>query len=380
MIRIVADNKIPFLKDVLEPYAKITYIPGNEITRDKALQADALLIRTRTRCDADLLYDTPVKFIGTATIGFDHIDTKFCEEKNIIWTNAPGCNSSSVQQYIVAALLRISKEWSIDLKDKTIGIIGVGNVGTKVKKVAEAFGMNVILNDPPRQRNEGSNIFSDLDNLLSGSDIITLHVPLNLDGEDRTFHLINNETLSKIKAGSWLINTSRGEVVDTIALKNALAGNKLSGAVVDVWEREPEIDTSLMHQTFLATPHIAGYSADGKANGTAMIVNSLCKMFDISLNNWYPHDLPSVPNRELTIDCLGKWDDEILHKAVFHAYNIVEDDILLRFDPSRFEYARENYPVRREFPFYSIHLKHGNIGVVKLLKELGFKVTNSVGR
>jgi erythronate-4-phosphate dehydrogenase len=377
MIRIVADDKIPFLKGVLEPYATITYVPGNEIIRSNVKEADALLVRTRTKCNADLLSDTPVKFIGTSTIGFDHIDTQFCEENNIKWTNAPGCNSSSVQQYMVAALLRISKEWDFDLKDKTIGIIGVGNVGSKVTKVAEAFGMKVILNDPPRQRDEGSSIFSDLDYLLSASDIVTLHVPLNMDGEDRTFHLINNDTLSKIKNGSWLINTSRGEVVDTIALKSALATNKLSGTVVDVWEREPEIDTSLMHQAFLATPHIAGYSADGKANGTAMIVNSLCKMFDISLSDWYPPDLPNVPNPDIKIDCLGKWDHEILHKAISHAYNIIEDDIRLRFDPSRFEHERENYPVRREFPFYTVNLKYGNNYIENLLKELGFKVTNT---
>lgn len=374
MLRIVADDKIPFLKGVLEPFAKVVYFPGNEIDRNAAMKADALLVRTRTKCSQDLLSDTPVKFIGTATIGFDHIDTDFCKQNNIIWTNAPGCNSSSVQQYVTAALLRISAESDINLHDKTIGIVGVGNVGSRVQKMAETLGMRVIMNDPPRERIEGRGLFSSLEFLLNESDIITLHVPLNLDGDDRTYHMINDETLRKVKAGSWLINTSRGEVVDTGALKDALADNRIAGTVVDVWEREPEIDTSLMHQAFLATPHIAGYSADGKANGTAMIVNSLCKMFGIPLKNWYPDDIPSAPDPEIVIDCSGKLDYELLRRAVFHSYNIVEDDVRLRFDPSRFEKERENYPVRREFPFYTVRLKNGNNEIRKILTNLGFKV------
>jgi len=374
MVRIVADDKIPFLKGVLEPFANVTYLPGNEINRNSVMESDVLFIRTRTRCDSGLLSGTSVKFIGSATIGFDHIDTDYCKQNNIKWTNAPGCNSSSVQQYVAAALLRISAESDINLKRKTIGIIGVGNVGSKVQDVANAFGMNVILNDPPRERREGKNNFTNLEYLLNESDIITLHVPLNMDGEDRTFHLINNDTFSMVKTGSWLINTSRGEVVETEALKEALASNKIAGTVLDVWEREPEIDTSLMHQAFLATPHIAGYSADGKASGTAMIVNSLCKSFGIPLTDWYPAEVPAATEPDIAIDCGGKWNDEILRKVVFHAYNIVEDDIRLRFDPSRFETERENYPVRREFPFYTIHLKDGNKEIEKLLTDLGFKI------
>jgi len=374
MVRIVADDKIPFLKGVLEPFANVTYLPGNEINRNSVMESDVLFIRTRTRCDSGLLSGTSVKFIGSATIGFDHIDTDYCKQNNIKWTNAPGCNSSSVQQYVAAALLRISAESDINLKRKTIGIIGVGNVGSKVQDVANAFGMNVILNDPPRERREGKNNFTNLEYLLNESDIITLHVPLNMDGEDRTFHLINNDTISMVKTGSWLINTSRGEVVETEALKEALASNKIAGTVLDVWEREPEIDTSLMHQAFLATPHIAGYSADGKASGTAMIVNSLCKSFGIPLTDWYPAEVPAATEPDIAIDCGGKWNDEILRKVVFHAYNIVEDDIRLRFDPSRFETERENYPVRREFPFYTIHLKDGNKEIEKLLTDLGFKI------
>jgi erythronate-4-phosphate dehydrogenase len=374
MIRIIADDKIPFLKGALEPYALITYLPGNQINRNTVSGSDALLIRTRTRCNAELLTGTPVKFIGTATIGFDHIDTLYCKKNDIKWTNAPGCNSSSVQQYMAAALLRISAESGFGLKDKTLGIIGVGNVGSKVQNLANALGMKVLLNDPPRARKERKKIFTSLENLLNESDIITLHVPLNMDGRDKTFHLFNNETFSKIKKGTWFINSSRGEVVETEALKDALGGEKLAGAVIDVWDREPEIDIPLMHMAFLATPHIAGYSADGKANGTSMIVNDLCASFDIPLAGWYPSEIPTPSEPVLTIDCNGKSNEDILRRAVFHTYNIVEDDIRLRFDPSRFEKERENYPVRREFSCYTIDLRDGNDEIKELLKSLGFKV------
>jgi len=375
MIRITADDKIPFLKGVLEPFARISYLPGSQIGRTQAMKSDALLVRTRTKCNYELLKGTPVKYIGTATIGYDHIDTDFCKENNIRWKNAPGCNSSSVQQYVAASLLRISAEAGFDLKDKTIGIIGVGNVGSKVQNLAEALGMKVLLNDPPRERNEKVKSFVSLEHLLGESDIITLHVPLNLDGQDKTFHLFNRDTFSRIKKGCWFINASRGEVAETEALKDALSGEILAGVVIDVWEREPEIDIPLMHMSFLATPHIAGYSADGKANGTAMVVKDLCESFSFPLKDWYPPEVPVLPEPLLLIDCNGKSNEEILRKAVFHTYNIVEDDVRLRFDPSRFEKERENYPVRREFSFYTIKLKDGNKEISKLLLKLGFKVS-----
>ncbi len=374
MIRIVADDKIPFLKGVLEPYAKVTYLPGNQINMKTSMDADALLVRTRTRCNAELLEGTHVKYIGTATIGFDHIDTDYCEKNDIRWINAPGCNSSSVRQYIAAAVLRIASESDFSLKNKTVGIVGVGNVGSKIQTLAGVLGMKVILNDPPRARKERKKSFVSLDNLLNESDIITLHVPLNMDGKDKTFHFFDSRTFGKIKKGTWLINSSRGEVVETEALKNALAEEKLAGAVIDVWENEPEIDIPLMHTAFLATPHIAGYSADGKANGTSMIVRDLSRFFDLPLTGWFPEEIPAPAEPVLTIDCKGKNDEEIIRKAVFHTYNIVEDDIRLRFDPSRFEKERENYPVRREFSSYTLNLKGGQAEIENKLKELGFKV------
>ncbi len=374
MIRVVADDRIPFLKGVLEPFADVVYLPGKEINNKVLQNADALLIRTRTKCTEDLLKGTAVRFIGTATIGFDHIDSQYCEKEKIFWTNAPGCNSSSVQQYMAAALLRMSYEFRFALKGRTIGIIGAGNVGSKVEKFARLIGMNVLVNDPPRSRKEGKQNFVNLGTILYESDIVTLHVPLNIVGEDRTWHLFNEKTFKKMKKGTWFINTSRGEVTDTWALKRTLASGKLGGSILDVWENEPDIDLDLMSEAFLATPHIAGYSADGKANGTSIVVNALCRFFSLPLKDWYPDNVPGPSHPVAEIICTAKSDEEIVREAIFHTYNIDEDNINLRFSPADFEKQRGNYPPRREFPAYTIKLKAGTKRISKLLKDIGFNI------
>jgi erythronate-4-phosphate dehydrogenase len=373
-MKIIADDKIPFLKDVLEPYAEVIYMPGRQITNKILKDADALLIRTRTKCTESLLKGTKVKYIGTATIGFDHIDAQFCEKNEIFWTNAPGCNSSSVQQYMAAALLKIAAEFRFSLKGKTIGIVGVGNVGSKVEKLALALGMNVLLNDPPRERKEGEKNFVSLGSVIYKSDIVTLHVPLNVVGEDCTWHLFDEKSFKKMRKGTWFINASRGEVTETIALKKALGLGKLAGAVLDVWENEPDIDLDLMAKTFLATPHIAGYSTDGKANGTSIIVNSLCSQFNLPLKNWYPPTVPKPDAPMISISGIGKTDEEIISEAVFHTYNIDQDNINLRFSPSDFEKQRGDYMIRREFTAYTVNLNGGTKHVRKILEQLGFKV------
>ena len=362
------------MKGVLEPYADIQYLPGNQINAEHLKQADALLIRTRTKCKNALLSESPVRFIGTATIGFDHIDTQYCDSKNIKWTNAPGCNSSSVQQYIAAVLLKIAFEFRFDLKDKTIGIVGVGNVGSKIEKFARLFGMKVLLCDPPRQREEGDTGFVKLGKLLKESDLITLHVPLNIVGEDATYHLFDDNIFKKIKKGAWLINSSRGEVVETNSLKKALKSGRLSGSVVDVWENEPDIDIELMGNAFIATPHIAGYSTDGKANGTAMIVNSLSEFFEFPLKNWYPEKVPYPEQPLIEIDCSEKSRQEIFREAVNHTYNIDDDDTLFRFSPADFEKQRGNYRLRREFKAFQVKLLNGDKSLSIMLHELGFQL------
>ena len=374
MIRIISDDKIPFLRGVLEPYAEVVYLPGKQIDNEVLRKADALMVRTRTKCNESLLTGTNVKFIGTATIGYDHIDTKFCESSGIIWTNAPGCNSSSVQQYIAAALLKAAFAFNFSLGDKTIGIVGVGNVGSKVEKLSQILGMNILLNDPPRSRNEGKAKFVNLGTLLAESDIVTVHVPLSFAGEDKTYHLFDDNNFRKMKKGAWFFNSSRGEVTDTFSLKKVLGTDKLCGAVLDVWENEPDIDLELMKKAFIATPHIAGYSTDGKANGTAMIVNSLCRHFDLPVNNWYPFDIPVPPVASLTIDAEGKSDDDIIREAVLNTYDIEDDDSKLRSSPGDFERIRGDYPLRREFPAFTVSLNGGNEKILNKLGQMGFKI------
>lgn len=372
-MKIVADDKIPFLKGVLEPYAEVVYVPGKGITNEIVKDADALLIRTRTKCKEELLKGTRVKFIGTATIGFDHIDTMYCDANGIKWTNAPGCNSSSVQQYITAALLKLSHDNGFSLKGKTLGIIGVGNVGSKVEKAARALGMNVILNDPPRKRREGNTNFVSLEDILCNSDIVTLHVPLNLSGEDMTYHLFREESFRKLGKGTWFINSSRGEVVETAALKKTVSSGMIR-SILDVWENEPDIDTELMGKAFISTPHIAGYSTDGKANGTAMVVNSLSAFFGLPLKDWYPADVPLPDGTDIIIDANGKDEYNIVMEAVVRTYSIEMDDSMLRLSPADFEKQRGNYRLRREFTSFRVKLIGSNPVAEKMLEGLGFKI------
>lgn len=377
MLRVIADDKIPFLKGILEPYAFIEYLPASLITKATIKNADALLVRTRTKCNAALLDGSTVKFIATATIGFDHIDTGYCRSKNIHWVNAPGCNSSAVQQYWLAAILTLAEKDQIQLNDKTLGIIGVGNVGSKVEIAAGLLGMKVKLNDPPRARKEGYSGFVGIDEILETSDIITLHVPFNPEGEDKTFHLFDDSIFGKMKPGAWLINTSRGEVVDTDALNKALSNGRVKGAVLDVWENEPNINPELLSKTLLATSHIAGYSHEGKANATSMIVKSLSEYFDIPIHDFSIPSLSPPSDPEILIDAnSGSWQ-EIVRQAVLHTYHIMNDHERLLELPDSFEQQRSNYHLRREFPAYTVSLKNSTAETVRILEKLGFKVNKT---
>ncbi len=375
-IKIIADDKIPFLKGVLDQTADIEYLPAAEIKNESIKHADALLIRTRSKCDSLLLDNTSVKFIATATIGFDHIDVDYCKTNNIKWINAAGCNSSAVMQYFASAILTLSQKKNINLSDKTIGIIGVGNVGKKIEKLSRLLAMNVLLNDPPRERAEGSEKFTDLDDLIKASDIITFHVPLNLGGIDKTYHLADENFFGKLKNSKILINTSRGEVIKTEALIEWLRSGIISSCVLDVWENEPDINPELLELVDIATPHIAGYSVEGKTNGTAACVNALNEYFDLGLEqNWYPQNLP-IPYtaNEIVIECGGKSMHEIFHELIISTYSIQIDDQRLRTKPNEFEKQRENYPVRREFPYYNVKLIRADNLQRKKIEELDFKV------
>lgn len=373
-MKIIADNKIPYLKGVLEPFADVEYLPGNEITREHLKDAGALLTRTRTKCNKELLEGTSVKFIATATIGFDHIDTEWCKQNGIYWTNAPGCNSGSVYQYVASALVQLSVKHGFNFKDRSLGVIGIGNVGKKIVKLGEWLGMRVLLNDPPRQRNEGSCGFVSLEGIIRECDIITCHVPLNTEGPDRTFHLFDDKILRKLHPNTLLINSSRGEVVDNAALKNILKEKRIAGAVLDVWENEPDIDTGLMDLLDIATPHIAGYSGDGKANGTTMSVQALSKHFNLPLTRWFAEDIPLPEVTKFNLDCTGKLKQQVISEAILKTYNILEDDARLRASVPTFEKQRGNYPLRREFHAFTIKLENNHSDINKTLSGLGFKI------
>lgn len=369
---IVADDKIPFLKGILEPFTKVEYLPGNEITKSQLTQAKGLIIRTRTKCNKALLEDTPIKFIGTATIGYDHIDTNYCSHSNIHWTNAPGCNSGSVAQYMASVFAHLHLCHNLNLEKLTIGIVGAGNVGSKVARVANAFGLNVMINDPPRERAEGKKGFVSLNYIAKHADIISFHVPLNRGGLDNSFHLANSDFFSILQKTPVIINSSRGEVLNEEALKNALNKKLVSKFILDVWENEPCIDIELLERATLATPHIAGYSVDGKANGTAMIVNALCDFMNFPLKRWYPENVPA-PINELSISLKGS-DQDNLSRIILQTYDVARDDKNLRENPHNFEMLRGKYPPRREFQAYSFPSNGINDSLLSKLKNMNFNI------
>jgi len=371
---IIADDKIPYLRGVLEPFAEVVYVPGDRINNSLLKNADALLIRTRTRCNEALLRGTSVQFIGTATIGYDHIDTDWCEKQGIVWKSAPGCNASSVNQYIASALVTLSERFGFSLKEKALGVVGVGNVGTRIVRTGELLGMQVYLCDPPRMRSEGACGFISLEGILRECDIITFHVPLHRSGIDRTYHMIDHELLTRVNPGTILLNSSRGEVADGNALKDAIHQGRLGGMVLDVWENEPDIDRELLNLCSLATPHIAGYSADGKAMGTAMVVRDLSSLFNLGIDDCETNYIPDPMNTKIRINFYGLTREEIISRAVLHTYRITEDDTKLREEISGFEKQRGSYPLRREFKAYNLAIEHADPETKRICRKLGFNV------
>jgi len=369
-MKIVIDKNIPFLRGILEDYADVSYLGVSEINPTTVKEADALLIRSRTICGPELLSGSRVKFIGTATIGTDHIDTDWCENNGIKWVNAPGCNSGSVMQYITTSLLWLAEKYSFDLREKTLGIIGVGNVGTKVQNMAYALGMNVLLNDPPRERTEGKGNFVSFDDAVAGSDIVTFHVPLTFSGKDKTYGLASNGFFRNTKKGLFIINSSRGGVVDESLLLKYLRNNSTMGAVTDVWDGEPRINVELMRSSDISTPHIAGYSLDGKWNASSMIIEQFSDFFGLNI----PGDLLPHPGKTAEEIIFVDDNDPLqiqIQKAVFSTYNITTDSSNLKDHPSGFEQIRNNYHVRREFHAYKIE---GSGLSLPVLSDLGFNL------
>ena len=378
-MKIIADENIPYIKECFASVGEVTTISGRKIASDIVKDADALLVRSITKVDEKLLAGSRVKFVATATIGTEHIDKNYLLQNNIAFASAPGSNANSVAEYIVSALLRLADKYNFDPAEKSIGIIGTGNVGSKVEQKAAAMGMNVFLNDPPLARQTHKAKYVPLSDLF-GCDIITLHTPLTSEGIDKTYHLADEKFFDSLKDDVIFINSSRGSVTDSRALKKALAHGKIKAAVLDVWENEPNIDIELLKMVDLVTPHIAGYSYDGKVAGTIMIYNSLCGHFGIKAEKVITDFLPKPQISQIKIDDNQK---NILLQTVSQLYDIKQDDEKLRSiadmpveEQGRFfDGLRKNYRIRREFQNTEVILPKGLESTAKILAGIGFKVS-----
>jgi erythronate-4-phosphate dehydrogenase len=345
-MKIVVDDKIPYIRETICQLAdEVVFLGGAAITADDVRDADVLVVRTRTRCNQQLLEGSKVQLVVTATIGYDHIDTQWLDKAGIRWTNCPGCNSGSVAQYVESALLLLEQQKGLSLRQSTIGIVGCGHVGSKAKAVAERLGMHVLVCDPPLQKANSqkltansqkltANSYVSLDEIERRCDVITFHVPLTREGQYATWHLADDAFFQRLSRVPYIINTSRGEVVDNKALLKALEEGRVRDAVIDVWENEPHPDAALLEKVFIGTPHIAGYSADGKVNADNMVVDAICQQFGL------PHPEPIVPP---TLP-----SDIHLTGSPLDLYNPMDDSRKLKAEPSFFEQLRNNYPLRRE--------------------------------
>ena len=387
-MKIAADRHIPFVSEAFSCFGEISFFDGRDVRPEDILDADILLVRSVTSITPETIGASKLKFIASATAGIEHIslpinfgDDSYGSIKNGIgFAYAPGSNANSVAQYVVAAMMNMAKKNSLTLEGCRIGIVGAGNIGTLVNRYAEAMGMNSILNDPPKRRLTGNEIYRPLEEVLQNSDIVTLHVPLERQGSDPTHHLVNSDFLQQMKRGAILINTSRGKVVDDVALKQQR--QRLGGLVLDVWDHEPSIDIEICAIADIATPHIAGYSYDGKINGTLMICRAACSFFkqvkQVSVAPvWNPVTLLSESAGAIDVT----HSDDPVFEAVAKAYPIMRDDALLRKTMSLkndnerrtgFDALRAGYPKRMEFSHYQVRCNTRQNGAEEIIKRLGF--------
>jgi erythronate-4-phosphate dehydrogenase len=381
LVKIVADENIPFVRQAFEPLGNVVTAPGRQMTPEQIADADALLVRSVTKVNADLLDGSTVRFVGTATIGTDHLDTTYLDRRGITWAAAAGCNANSVAEHIVAALLVLARRDGFQLVDKTLGVVGVGNVGSRVVRYARALGMTVLENDPPLQRQTHDRRFAPIERIFE-ADLVTLHVPLTRQAPDATWHMVDTDFLSRLRADAYLLNTSRGAVVDGSALRDALHRQRLAGAVLDVWENEPDIDMELLELCALGTAHIAGYSFDGKVTGTRMIHDAACHCFGLS-TEWDPRPLmPPPATPQLQIEPRGRDPPDVVASTVAAIYDIEKDDADLRAvsglpldqRASRFDRLRRDYPIRREFGNTRVIVPPDQPDLAPTFEKLGFLV------
>lgn len=374
---IVADENIPLLDAFFAGFGEIRRYPGRSIDAACVKDADVLLVRSVTQVNRRLLEGSQVRFVGTCTIGTDHLDLDYFAQAGIHWSSAPGCNARGVVDYVLGSLLTLAELDGAKLSERVYGVVGAGQVGERLVRVLHGLGWKVLVCDPPRQAREGGDFVS-LDTLLQTCDAISLHTPLQRDGEYPTWHLLGADQLARLRPGTWLINASRGPVVDNQALRELLLDREDVHAVLDVWEGEPQVSLDLADLCTLATPHIAGYSLDGKQRGTAQIYQAFCRWRgepeQVQLSELLP--APALAQIDLDASCDPAWALATLCRAV---YDPRRDDADFRRslseDPAQqraaFDLLRKHYPQRREIEGLAVHLRGEAPQLAQMVCALG---------
>lgn len=382
-LSIVVDENVPYAAETFGRLGSVSLFPGRGITPAQVRTADALIVRSVTRVDRALLEDAAVRFVGTATIGFDHVDKRYLDERGICFVSAPGSNANSVSEYITAALLQMAARQSVRLEGRTLGVIGVGNVGSRVVDKSEALGLGCLLNDPPKLRESGDVRYLPLDKVLRESDVVTLHVPLNKEGPDKTLGMADDTFFAQMKRGAWFLNSSRGRVVDEAALARALDSGRIALAALDVWQNEPNIDPAMVDRVFLGTPHIAGYSFDGKVAATVMLYEALCHWLGGAPEVRLDELMPPPPVERIDLRQPPVDDEAALRLAISQIYDIQRDDRELRraskageHRGAEFDRLRKNYPKRREFQNTTVLLGRSP-ALERKARGLGFRVSQA---
>ncbi len=374
---IAVDEAIPYLQKALGNLGEIRPFSSGSIDPRDVRDAGALVVRSVTRVGSDLLEGSRVRFVGTASVGTDHLDLPYLQARGIRVANAAGCNANAVAEYLVAALLAMAARKNWDLSAMTIGIIGVGHIGSLVEKKAAAIGMTPLLCDPPLRETTGDNRYGFLEDIID-ADVLSLHVPLTLDGPYPTRHMIDHNVLQRLTRRQLIINTSRGSVVSGSALHRALRERRIAGAVLDVWENEPHIDFELLDMVDIGTAHIAGFSQDGKATGTAMVLDALCDFLGVEAT-WDSRSV--LPGTERLLPKDGMKGQDLVHSVVSRAYDVRRDDRSLRAlkqlpkaaAAESFERLRISYAFRPEFSHFVVETPDGT-GMDKTFESLGFQV------
>ncbi len=374
---IVADENIPLLDAFFAGFGEIRRVPGRSIDRATVEQADVLLVRSVTNVNRALLEGSKVRFVGTCTIGTDHLDLEYFNEAGITWSSAPGCNARGVVDYVLGSLMTLAEIEGVDLTKRTYGVIGAGEVGGRLINVLKGLGWNVKVCDPPRQAAEGGDYVS-LEQIIEQCDVISLHTPLTRSGDGATWHLFDQQRLQQLKPGAWLINAARGPVVDNAALREVLLEREDLQAVLDVWEAEPQVDVALAELCVLATPHIAGYSLDGKQRGTAQIYQAYCEFIgqpaNIQLSDLLP--APWLSEVSLHADSDPAWALAMLCRGV---YDPRRDDADFRRSlvgnvveqRAAFDMLRKQYPVRREIEGLKVRIEGASPVLRQIVAALG---------